>query len=47
MGGKLTAIHVSNPSSLDPILGNSGNDHMSLYPFYDRLVNFDPDTLEP
>jgi peptide/nickel transport system permease protein/peptide/nickel transport system substrate-binding protein len=47
MGGQLTAIHVSNPSSLDPVTGNSGNDHMSLYPFYDRLVNFDPKTLEP
>ena len=26
--------------------GDSGNDHMSLYPMYDRLVNFDPETLE-
>jgi ABC-type transport system substrate-binding protein len=46
-GGTLTAIHVSNPSTLDPIRGNSGNDHVSLYPFYDRLVTFDPSTLEP
>lgn len=45
-GGQFTAIHVSNPSTLDPIQGNSGNDHVSLYPFYDRLVNFDPSTLE-
>jgi peptide/nickel transport system substrate-binding protein len=46
-GGKVTVIHVSNPSSLDPITGGSGNDHMSLYPMYDRLVNFDPATLQP
>src|SRR5215207_2866064 len=46
-GGELTVIHVSNPSSLDPITGGSGNDHMSLYPFYDRLVNFDPEELTP
>src|SRR5262249_36399523 len=47
LGGQLTAIHVSNPSSLAPSTGNSGNAHMSLYPFYDRLVTFDPETLEP
>ena len=46
MGGEITVIHVTDSSSLDPTSGNSGNDHMSLYPMYDRLVNFDPETLE-
>lgn len=46
-GGNLRVVHVSNPSSLDPHTGGSGNDHFSLYPMYDRLVNFSPDKLEP
>ena len=46
-GGEITVIHVTDSSTLDPISGNSGNDHMSLYPMYDRLLNFDPETLEP
>jgi len=45
-GGEITVIHPTDSSSLDPISGNSGNDHMSLYPMYDRLLNFDPETLE-
>ena len=45
-GGEITVIHPTDSSSLDPISGNSGNDHMSLYPLYDRLLNFDPETLE-
>jgi ABC-type transport system substrate-binding protein len=47
VGGDLTVVHVSNPSSLDPQTGGSGNDHFSLYPLYDRLVNFTPDSIEP
>ncbi|MGY2004438.1 ABC transporter substrate-binding protein [Blastococcus sp. SYSU DS1024] len=39
--------HNSNPTSYDPQLGTSGFDHYLLYPMYDRLVNFDYDTLEP
>jgi len=46
-GGEIVVIHVTDSSSLDPISGNSGNDHMSLYPLYDRLLNFEPETLEP
>ena len=46
-GGEITVFHLTDSSSLDPISGNSGNDHMSLYPMFDRLVNFDPETLEP
>ncbi len=45
-GGEITVIHVTDSSSLDPISGNSGNDHMSLYPLFDRLLNFDPETLQ-
>jgi ABC-type transport system substrate-binding protein len=45
-GGEITVLHPTDSSSLDPISGNSGNDHMSLYPLYDRLLNFDPETLE-
>jgi peptide/nickel transport system permease protein/peptide/nickel transport system substrate-binding protein len=45
-GGELTVLHVSSPASLDPVSGGSGHDHLSLYPLYDRLVNFEPTTLE-
>ena len=46
-GGEITVAHPLAPSSLDPIAGSSGGDQMSLYPIFDRLVNFDPATLEP
>ena len=46
-GGDLRVVYSSNPSSLDPVQGGSGGDHVSLYLFYDRLVNFDPTDLEP
>jgi ABC-type transport system substrate-binding protein len=46
-GGQLTVADPLPPSSLDPIAGSSGGDAMSLYPLYDRLVNFDPATLAP
>ena len=46
-GGELTVAHPLAPFSLDPIAGTGGGDQMSLYPIYDRLVNFDPETLEP
>ncbi|MFV0260621.1 MAG: ABC transporter substrate-binding protein, partial [Acidimicrobiales bacterium] len=45
-GGTATIIHQANPSSLDPVTGGSGGDHVSLYPLYDRLINFEPATLE-
>jgi peptide/nickel transport system substrate-binding protein len=45
-GGTLTATTPTAPSSLDPILGGSGGDQFSLYPIFDRLVNFTPD-LKP
>lgn len=46
-GGGLTVADPLAPSSLDPVAGSSGGDQMSLYPIFDRLVNFDPKTLEP
>ena len=46
-GGELTIGNPLTPSNLDPISGGSGGDHQSLYPMFDRLVNFEPETLEP
>lgn len=46
-GGQVTVADPLPPSSLDPILGTSGGDAMSLYPIFDRLINFNPETLEP
>lgn len=42
----LTVAVSNNPSSLDPQAGPSGTDHVSLYPIYATLVDFDPKTLE-
>jgi ABC-type transport system substrate-binding protein len=42
----LTAAVNNNPSSLDPQAGPSGTDHVSLYPIYATLVEFDPATLK-
>ena len=46
-GGQLTVADPLPASSLDPVAGSSGGDAMSLYPLYDRLINFDPSTLAP
>jgi ABC-type transport system substrate-binding protein len=46
-GGDLRVVYSSNPSSLDPVQGGSGGDHVTLFLFYDRLVNLDPDDLTP
>lgn len=46
-GGTITVALSLAPSSLDPIMGSSGGDQMSYYPIFDRLVNFDPETLAP
>lgn len=45
-GGTLRVVHPADVSSLDPIKGVSGNDHSVLFAIYDRLVNFDPKTME-
>lgn len=44
-GGILRIAAGSNPSSLDPATGGSGNDHSLLWPMYDTLVEWDYDTL--
>ncbi len=38
---------LSEPYSLDPAVGTSGFDYPMLYSIFDRLIDFDPKTLEP
>ncbi|TCR65502.1 ABC transporter substrate-binding protein [Bosea sp. BK604] len=46
-GGVLRVAAPFNPSTLDPITGGLGSDHMLLYPLFDTLVDFEPQTLAP
>ncbi|TCK28035.1 peptide/nickel transport system permease protein/peptide/nickel transport system substrate-binding protein [Ancylobacter aquaticus] len=46
-GGVLRIAAPFNPSSLDPLTGGAGSDHMLLYPLFDTLVDFEPATLAP
>jgi len=46
-GGVLKIAAPFNPSTLDPITGGTGSDHMLLYPMFDTLVDFEPATLAP
>jgi peptide/nickel transport system substrate-binding protein len=46
-GGTLRFAMRAEPSTLDPQRGGSGSDHMALYPIYDTLVRFDPNTMSP
>jgi peptide/nickel transport system permease protein/peptide/nickel transport system substrate-binding protein len=46
-GGTLRVAAVADPSSLDPQVGPGGNDHVMLYPIFDTLIRFDPETMEP
>jgi len=46
-GGTLRVAAVADPSSLDPQVGPGGNDHVMLYPVFDTLIQFDPETMEP
>jgi peptide/nickel transport system permease protein/peptide/nickel transport system substrate-binding protein len=46
-GGVLKVAAPFNPSSLDPLTGGAGSDHMLLYPLFDTLVDFEPATLAP
>ncbi|CAH2603192.1 Peptide ABC transporter [Rhodovastum atsumiense] len=45
-GGILKVAAPFNPSTLDPVTGGTGSDHMLLYPIFDTLVDFVPETLE-
>lgn len=44
---ELTVAMSSDLSSFDPATGNAGSDHVFLYPVYDTLIDFDPETTEP
>ncbi|MDF2231725.1 ABC transporter substrate-binding protein [Albimonas sp. CAU 1670] len=46
-GTELRVAANVNPSTLDPVTGRSGGDHQFLYPLYDTLVRWKPETLEP
>ena len=46
-GGDLRMAVSADASSLDPQSGPSGTDHIILYPMYDTLIDFDPETTEP
>jgi peptide/nickel transport system permease protein/peptide/nickel transport system substrate-binding protein len=46
-GGILKVSAPFNPSTLDPVTGGLGSDHMVLYPIFDTLVDFEPATLAP
>lgn len=43
----LTVGVTAEPYTLDPAMGLSGNDYPFLYTIFDRLLTFDPKTLEP
>jgi ABC-type transport system substrate-binding protein len=45
-GGTLRVVHPTAPTTLDPAAGNSGFDHIYLYPMFDTLVNWTEETLE-
>ena len=45
-GGTLRMSSQQNPSSLNPQTGNSGSDHVILYPLFDTLVEWDYTTLQ-
>src|SRR4029079_8766472 len=45
-GGVLKISAPTNPSSLDPATGGSGQDHAFLYPIFDTLVEWDFTALQ-
>jgi peptide/nickel transport system substrate-binding protein len=45
-GGVLKVSAPTNPSSLDPTTGGSGQDHSFLYPIFDTLIAFEWSTLK-
>ena len=38
---------ASEPLTLDPAMGVAGTDYPYLYTLYERILRFDPKTLEP
>lgn len=45
--GVLKVVSPHNPTSMDPMTGRHGNDHILLFPVYETLVNVNLDTLMP
>ena len=46
-GGVLKVVSPHNPTSMDPMTGRHGNDHILLFPVYETLLNVNLDTLLP
>lgn len=46
-GGVMKIVSPHNPTSMDPITGRHGNDHIMLFPIFETLTNVDLDTLLP
>lgn len=44
-GGTLRVCTYAAPSTLDPITGRNGTDHVFLYPIVETLIDFEPDTM--
>ena len=46
-GGILRVAADFQPTNLDPVAGSQGGDFRFLYPIYQSLVDWDPNTLKP
>jgi ABC-type transport system substrate-binding protein len=46
-GGTLRVGTYAAPSSLDPMTGRNGTDHVFLYPICETLIGFEPKTMVP
>lgn len=46
-GGVLRVAAPHNPSTLDPMTGRSGPDHVYLYTLFDTLIEWEPTALTP
>ncbi|HXQ52203.1 MAG TPA: ABC transporter substrate-binding protein [Stellaceae bacterium] len=46
-GGVLRVAADFQPTNLDPVAGSQGGDLRFLYPIYQSLVDWEPDTLKP
>lgn len=46
-GGVLKIASPHNPSSMDPMTGRHGSDHIMLFPIFETLINVDLETLLP
>ena len=46
-GGILRVASYAAPSSMDPMTGRNGTDHIFLYPICETLIDFEPKTMVP